>query len=91
MWEAGREQRGGGAGKRKGRKTERDSKKKLVPTPGLWPCASESTSSLSKGQSWSCLPETGGKGEGGGTALWQVGGWEPKHTVEGGMGACAPG
>lgn len=67
---------------------ETDSKKKLIPTHGLWLCASESTCSLSKGQSWSCLPETGGKGWARGTALWQVWGWEPKHTVEGDGSEC---
>lgn len=44
------------------REEKTDAKKKLIPTHGLWLCASESTCSLSKGQSWSCLPETGGKG-----------------------------
>lgn len=93
MWEVvgpegrGRvEYRGGGReGRREEKTKEKDTKKNFIPTHGLWLCASESTCSLSKGQSWSCLPETGGKGKGwdGGTALWQVGGWEPKHTVEG--------
>lgn len=52
----------GGKGGREEKTRERDTKKKLIPTHGLWLCASESTCSLSKGQSWSCLPETGGKG-----------------------------
>lgn len=67
-----REDRGweGGGGRREERKSEKE--KKLVPTHGLWLCTSESTCSLSKVQSWSCLPETGGKGWDGGTAQWQV-------------------
>lgn len=62
--------------------------KNFIPTHGLWLCASESTCSLSKGQSWSCLPETGGKGGDGGTAPQQVGGWEPKHTAGGDASVC---
>ena len=71
-------------GKRqKGGKEDRKMKTNFIPTHGLWLCASESTCSLSKGQSWSCLPETGGKGQDWDTARGQVGGWEPKHTAGG--------
>lgn len=63
MWEAGGERKGRLQGKgERGGEEDRDTEKKRVPTHGLWLCASESTCSLSKGQGWSCLPETGGKG-----------------------------
>lgn len=88
LWEAGEPERGEAQGRGEGRREE--TKKKHVPTHGSWLCASESTCSVSKGQSWSCLPETGGKGKDGGTGLWQVEGWEPKHSGEG-KGLCAPG
>lgn len=72
----GREREDRGQGKGEGAEGKRGSRrkrqKKLVPTHGLWLCTSESTCSLSKVQSWSCLPETGGKGWDGGTAQWQV-------------------
>ena len=81
----GRGRRERGRVERRGRRQKGETqKKKLIPTHGLRLCASESTCSLSKGQSWSCLPETSSKGWDRGTAPWQVGGWEPRHTVEGG-------
>lgn len=61
-----------GRGKSEERMGKRKTKKNFIPTHGLWLCASESTCSLSKGQSWSCLPGTGGKGGDGGTASRQV-------------------
>lgn len=86
----GREKTEDGKGEgQKGREEDKETQKKLVPTHCLWLCTSESTCSLSKGQSWSCLPETGGKGWDGGTAQWQVEGWGPKHTVGGGGAVCA--
>lgn len=97
----GREREGGEDGERGQEGGEGDGHEEKTRTyPWLELCASESTCSLSKGQSRSCLPETGGEGEGGAQPCgrWGAGNL---NTVEGGSvctrvggsggGWCCPG
>lgn len=60
----------GGEGVREKRVEKKETRKNLYLPHGLWLCASESTCSLSREQSWSCLPETGGKGGAGTQGPW---------------------
>jgi hypothetical protein len=55
--------------------------RRTVPTRAHG-CASQSTCSLSREQSWSHLPEAGGKGQAGPLAHHGEGAWAPKDSEE---------